>query len=118
MRIKQKYPRYFMAMLIALGGLGFLSFAVYYIVYLPVPVALQPLKVRVLTVLQLEQALTQEGFAVANEEINVYLDNSEESDILFQMIPGNVYEILEEGDEWIRVNFNNQEGWIKSENEN
>ncbi len=118
MRIKQKYPRYLVAMLIALGGLGFLLFAVYYIVYLPVPVALQPLKMRVLTVLQLEQILNQEGFVVASEEINIYLDNNEESDVLFQMIRGNVYEVLEVDNDWIRVNFNNQEGWIKIENEN
>jgi hypothetical protein len=52
---KTELPIYIVAVLIFLASLGFLAFAVYYIAFLPVPVAMQPLKSRILTTLQVEE---------------------------------------------------------------
>jgi hypothetical protein len=52
---KTELPIYIVAVLIFLASLGFLAFAVYYIAFLPVPIAMQPLKSRILTTLQVEE---------------------------------------------------------------
>ncbi len=65
---KIELPVLVVAILIFLSSMGFLAFAVYYIAYLPVPVAIKPLKVRVLTVLQVEDVLRKETTNIVQEE--------------------------------------------------
>lgn len=74
---KRELPVFVVAILIFLSSLGFLAFAVYYIVFLPVPMAMQPLKVRILTNIQLEEI--KEGAGLVQEEIDFSV---EEEDII------------------------------------
>ncbi len=67
---KRELPVLVVAVLIFLSSIGFLIFAVYYIAYLPVPMAMQPLKVRILTALKVEE--------VVREADKSLLENSEE----------------------------------------
>lgn len=57
---KKELPVFVVAILIFFSSLGFLAFAIYYIVFLPVPTVIQSLKVRILTTVQLEEA--KEGY--------------------------------------------------------
>ncbi len=53
---KNELPVYVVAILIFFSSLAFLGFAVYYIAFLPVPMIMQPLRIRLLTSLQAEDA--------------------------------------------------------------
>ncbi|MDA3814750.1 MAG: hypothetical protein PF549_00075 [Patescibacteria group bacterium] len=53
--INEKYSRWTMALLIFGFGMFFLGLIVYYIAFLPVPTPIQPLKVRIITWLNLEE---------------------------------------------------------------
>ncbi len=52
---KREYPLKLAAGIIVLFSLSLLGLAVYYIVYLPVPAPMQPLKARILTILDMEE---------------------------------------------------------------
>jgi hypothetical protein len=70
---KKELPVYIVATLIFLSSLAFLGFAVYYIAFLPVPMKMQPLKIRLLTVLQVDEAIEKKE--ILKEEI---IDETEE----------------------------------------
>ncbi len=65
---KIELPVFVVAILIFLASLGFLGFAVYYIAFLPVPMSMQPLRVRLLTTLQAEDAARSTGAVEVEEE--------------------------------------------------
>lgn len=65
--INEKYSRWTMALLIFGFGMFFLGLIVYYIVFLPVPTPIQPLKIRIITLLNLER---QENEIEPKEEID------------------------------------------------
>ncbi len=119
MAINERYLRYLTGFLIGLAGLALLFSAVYYIAYLPVPAAMHPLKMRVLTALQLEGVLEKEGIFLisSEEEMEVYLEPDEGSEVLFHTKPGKAYEILEEEEEWTKVKVEGEKGWIKENRE-
>ncbi len=54
---KVELPIYIVAILIFLSSVGFLVFAVYYMVYLPVPMVMQPLRIRILTAVQVDEVM-------------------------------------------------------------
>jgi hypothetical protein len=77
---KTELPIYIVAVLIFLASLGFLAFAVYYIAFLPVPVAMQPLKSRILTTLQVEE-VAREKEEVVETLVEEEGENLEESNL-------------------------------------
>ncbi len=113
--IRERYLRYLTALLIAVAGLGFFAFATYYIAYLPVPTAMQPLRVRILTALQLEDILERE--VVFEEEKEVYLEPSFDAEIISGTDPDRVYRRTEEKEEWLKIRVGEEEGWVPIDDE-
>ena len=120
---KEDIPLYVTAFFIAISGVGFLIFTVYYIAFLPVPAVMQPLRVRVLTTLQLEQAL-QEDISVITiiniEEgagLPVHRDPREESEVIGEASKGAYYEKLDEVNDWFLIQDEGGvvQGWIRRE---
>lgn len=119
----QKAPFYITAIFIAISGLGILFFTVYYIAFLPVPIPMEPLKVRVLTTLQLEEAQKQNMDVVEIVQLSdesktgIRAEPSKSSIIIFEVFKGDFYEKLEEKGEWIKIREkqDNGEGWIEKD---
>ena len=118
---EQDIPVYVTAVFIAVSGIGFLIFTVYYIAFLPIPTAMQPLRVRILTTLQLEQALednlTVVTIAGVDETLNVYANPDENSDVIAEVAEGAFYEKIGEQNGWVEVQDEDEtlQGWIKKE---
>ena len=119
--INQDIPVYVTAVFIAVSGIGFLIFTVYYIAFLPVPTAMQPLRVRILTTLQLEEALEDDLDIVtitnAEDGLNVYSEPDDSSEVIAEVIEGAFYEKIEEQNGWVKVQDEDEilQGWIKEE---
>ncbi len=114
---RQDMPVYVTAIFIAFSGIGFLIFTVYYIAFLPIPTPMQPLRVRVLTYLQLEQ-VREGGFEVVEvtnideeEDIGIRTEPDKERPIIFEVSGGEFYKKVEEKDEWVRLE--DQDGGVK-----
>ena len=120
-QVEQDIPVYVTAVFIAVSGIGFLIFTVYYIAFLPVPTAMQPLRVRILTTLQLEQALEDDLTVVTitgvDEALNVYSEPDDSSEVIAEVIEGAFYEKIEEQNGWVKVQDEDEtlQGWIKKE---
>jgi hypothetical protein len=70
--INEKYSRWTVAILIFGFGMFFLGLIVYYIAFLPVPTPIQPLKARIITILNLENAEQEnieESFEIEEVEV-------------------------------------------------
>ena len=119
--VEQDIPVYVTAVFIAVSGIGFLIFTVYYIAFLPVPTAMQPLRVRILTTLQLEQALEDDLTVVTitgvDETLNVYANPDENSNVIAEVTDGSFYEKIGEQNGWVEVQDEDTaiQGWIKEE---
>lgn len=117
----RKYPAYVVAVLIAMSGLAFLFFVIYYFAFLPVPSAMQPLRFRILTTVQLEQVINEKGTEIYQvvEETNLYAETNTEAEIISTAYKGNFYEQLNEEEGWIfveRIDAEETEpGWIQEE---
>jgi hypothetical protein len=72
--INEKYSRWMVALLIFGFGMFFLGLIVYYIAFLPVPTPMQPLKARIITFLNLENARQENN----NIEQDVEVEENEE----------------------------------------
>jgi hypothetical protein len=129
---RQDMPIYVTAIFIAFSGIGFLLFTVYYIAFLPIPTPMQPLKLRVLTFLQLEQ-VREGGFEVIKvvnvndqERVGIRTKPDKERPIIFEISGGEFYKKIEEEGDWVRLEDQNGgiKGWIEKkyievvENEN
>ncbi len=120
-KVKQEIPVYVTALFIALSGVAFLFFTVYYIAFLPVPAIMQPLRVRVLTTLQLEEALESDISFVEVIEAGsgeIYSQPDKESTTVARIAVGGYYEKLEEEGGWVRIRSRDVvfEGWIPADN--
>ena len=119
--INQNIPVYVTAVFIAVSGIGFLIFTVYYIAFLPVPTAMQPLRVRILTTLQLEEALEDDLDIVtivnAEDGLDVYSEPDDSSEVIAEVIEGAFYEEVERSNDWIKIRDEEEtlQGWIKEE---
>ncbi len=117
-RKRQKMPMYVTAAFIALSGVGILLFTVYYIAFLPVPTVMQPLRVRVLTTLQLEQALEGdlELVIITTEEspLDTYESPDEDSEVVTTVSDGGVYEKIDEEEGWVKIRDEEKtfEAWL------
>ncbi len=115
-------PVYVTALFIALAGLGFLAFALYYLIYLPVPTPIYPLKTRVLIMLGMEadrevEVVQTFGVVVSEEEVPVYFENNNESEVILMVSPEETYTVLQEEDGWYKIVLENDyaEGWINQQ---
>ena len=118
---RQDIPLYVTAVFIAVSGIGFLIFTVYYIAFLPIPAAMQPLRVRILTTLQLEEALEDDLDIVtivnAEDGLDVYSEPDDSSEVIAEVIEGAFYEEVERSNDWIKIRDEEEtlQGWIKEE---
>ena len=118
---RQDIPLYVTAVFIAVSGIGLLIFTVYYIAFLPVPNAMQPLRVRVLTALQLEQALNEGLDIVMIKEgegpVSLHQDPDEDSQIVGQLARGGFYQLLDHEDGWVELQDEQEiaRGWVKED---
>lgn len=118
-RDEQQIPFYVTAIFIAVSGVGFLIFTVYYIAFLPVPTAMQPLRMRVLTTLQLEEALENNidiVTVVADQKISVYAEPNSDSEIIAELAEAGFYQRIDEEDEWTKIESEEgaMTGWVES----
>ncbi len=122
---KPEIPLYVMATFVALSGVGFLIFTIYYIAFLPIPSQMEPLKIRVLTALQLERALEEARkdtvMIVFDQEerssVPIYESPDESSEEVSVALYGDLYKQVDSQGEWVQVEFGTdfKVGWIKKE---
>ncbi len=115
-------PVYVSAAFIALAGLGFLALSLYYIIYLPVPTLMQPLKTRVLLVLGMEEAKKQiveeERYVVSvieEESVPAHAEPNEDSEVFIELPPGSTYTVLQKIEGWYKIMLENgyTEAWVR-----
>ncbi len=123
---KEKLPLYVTALFIALSGVSLLVFTVYYIAFLPVPHEMQPLRVRILTTLRLENILEEN---LADYVVIVEYDDSQEVSVLsepeagadtsFTALTGEFHEEIERSNGWVKIRgrFGDrvEQGWLPEE---
>ncbi len=115
-------PVYVTAVFIAFAGIGFLALSIYYIIYLPVPAAMQPLKTRLVVTLGLQEMTEVERLPVAvtvygDENVFVYLEPNNDSEVIAIVVPDTSYAVLQKEGEWYRVEIEGEhgEGWINEQ---
>ena len=120
---KSKYKSVLVVSLfITIAGLVLLGLSIYYLIYLPVPAPIQPLQDRVLTEMQQEgiqeEEVEVEDRAIILEEIDgadVYDGPGEEQEVLGVVEPGESYRATGQSAGWVRIEFEDTEGWIDSQ---
>lgn len=107
------------ALFIAISGVMFLGLAVYYLIYLPVPAPIQPLKQRVL--LFMDDSPGMETIDVVTirsdieEVIYIYKGPGEAQDVIAEAMPGERYRATTQLSGWWRIVVGDTEGWVKGE---
>lgn len=118
---EEKIPLYVTAIFIAVSGIGFLIFTVYYIAFLPVPTPMYPLRIRVLTTLQLEKALQEDTdfVTIINSEdgLPVYVEPNKDSDVVAKLANAGFYTKVKSEDGWTKIQSEDgmTTGWVESE---
>ncbi len=123
---KEKLPLYVTALFIALSGVSLLVFTVYYIAFLPVPHEMQPLRVRILTTLRLENILEENlaDYVVIveyddSQEVSVLSEPEAGADTAFTALTGEFYEEIERSNGWVKIRgrFGDrvEQGWLPEE---
>jgi type IV pilus assembly protein PilM len=104
------------ALFIAISGLIFLALAAYYLIYLPVPAPIQPLKQRVLTHLDGDSGVEIIDVAVVKTELEepayVRRGPGSEQEIIGEAVAGERYQATTQLAGWVRIVFGEREGWI------
>ncbi len=107
------------AIFIAIAGIMFLVLAAYYLIYLPVPAPIQPLKHRVLLHLDDDKVVYTVDVAVVRDDgegvVFVRRGPGETQEVIGEAIPGESYEVTAQLAGWVRVKFEEGEGWIYGE---
>ncbi len=103
------------ALFIAIAGIMFLGLSAYYLIYLPVPAPIQPLKQRVLLQIEdrsggiVEMAVIKKE---PEEEPLVRRGPGREQEVIGEATPGQSYEATAQLAGWVRIKFGEEEGWI------
>ena len=118
---KQDMPVYVSAIFIFLAGVSFLFLTVYYIAFLPIPPSMQPLRVRILTFLQLEKAKGNNRVMVIltnNKEVKLFSEPSKQADVIYTISNQGLYKEVEKRDEWVKIELKDSSttGWIEKKN--
>ena len=105
------------ALFVAVAGLVLLGLSIYYLVYLPVPAPIQPLRDRVLMEIEEhEETIDVAIIREEGEEVSVYEGPGEEQDVIAEAELGETYPATGMRGEWVRVRIDDDtEGWIMSE---
>ncbi|MDA3814751.1 MAG: pilus assembly protein PilM, partial [Patescibacteria group bacterium] len=108
------------AIFITIAGFLLLGLSIYYLIYLPVPAPMQPLKSRILLILEDEKAETIDVAFIVDElkeEATVHAGPGEESEVVGYVNSGEFYQATGQRSGWVRIKFSEeQEGWIYREN--
>ncbi len=118
---KQKVPLYVSITFIVLFVFGFLFMSIYYISFLPIPAEMQPYRIQILTMLNLDRILREDAGVImvpASEAgVNVYRGPHTDSEIIGIITEGGFYEKTDQIEGWIEVNLRGEitRGWIRSE---
>jgi type IV pilus assembly protein PilM len=108
------------AIFIVIAGFLLLGLSVYYLVYLPVPAPMQPLKSRILLVLEDETVETIDVVFISDDiekEIVVYSGPGEDSEVIdYDIGPGEFYIATGQRAGWIRIKIEDREVWINGSN--
>lgn len=104
----EKLPGYLTSLMIAFAGLGFFIFSLWYIVNFPVPYPMQPLKQRLVVMLQVEQAKldVKDFVTIAGDEVYGYTEPSYESEEI-GLIEAGEYELVDSIDGWSQIILDN-----------
>ncbi len=106
------------ALFIAIAGVMFLGLAAYYLIYLPVPAPIQPLKQRVLLQLDGGDSQVMDVVIIKNEldeEPVVRRGPGREQEVIGEVVPGETYQATAQLAGWIRIKMGDIEGWIYGE---
>lgn len=107
------------SLVVALSGLFLLSLSIFYLVFLPVPPAMVPLKHRVMTQFYLEEdkeeLLIKIREEYAENGINIYALPGERSDVLYTATVDDEMELLQKIDVWYKLKVAGIEGWTSEE---
>jgi len=100
----EKLPGYLTSIMIALAGVGFFVFSLWYIVNFPVPYPLQPLKQRMVVIFQVEQAKLDAGdfVVIEGDKVYGYMEPDDDSGDAVLVASGE-YEKIEEVDGWVQI---------------
>ncbi|MEA2092655.1 MAG: pilus assembly protein PilM, partial [Patescibacteria group bacterium] len=104
------------AVFIVIAGFLLLGLSIYYLIYLPVPAPMQPLKSRILLALEDEKVETIDVVFISDdieEEIVVYSGPGEDSEVIdYNVSSGEFYIATGQRAGWIRIKIEDREGWI------
>ncbi len=106
---------FLVALFIVIAGLLLLGMAVYYLVYLPVPAPMQPLKNRIMLVLEESKNEMVDVAFISDdteEEIAVYNGPGDESGVVGYVSSGEIYMATGQRAGWVRITMEDNEGWI------
>ena len=106
---------FLVALFIVIAGLLLLGMAVYYLVYLPVPAPMQPLKNRIMLVLEESKNEMVDVAFISDdteEEITVYNGPGDESGVVGYVSSGEIYMATGQRAGWVRITMEDNEGWI------
>lgn len=107
------------SLFIMIAGLILLGLSIYYLIYLPVPAPIQPLKNRILLQFDQEKQVKTADVAIVKSDIAeclVYEGPGQESEIIGQAEPGARYKATGQRSGWVRVQLDEgKEGWIYSD---
>lgn len=104
---------------VALSGLVLLGLSLFYLVYLPVPAPMAPLKQRVVTTFYLEKDNQELAVKIRDEfvesGINIYALPGERSEVIYTATTADEIELLQKIDIWYKVKIDSIEGWASEE---
>jgi type IV pilus assembly protein PilM len=100
---------------VALSGIALLSLSIFYLIYLPVPPPMQPLKYRMMNVFPLEgeEKTVRIKSEFSGQEINVFKTPGEESEVVFTVTDQDVLKLLQNIGVWYKIKLGDNEGWIQ-----
>lgn len=104
---------------VALSGLVLLGLSLFYLVYLPVPAPMAPLKQRVITTFYLEKDNQELTVKIRDEfvesGISIYALPGERSEVIYTATTADEIELLQKIDIWYKVKIGSIEGWASEE---
>lgn len=105
----------FGAILFVLFGFLLLIGSIFYLNFLPVPPEMIPLKQRVLLVPKEEKEIiivrVVEEFA--GQEVPIFAEPDEKAEIIVKVTGGDILELIEKKEGWLKVKVGGKQGWIK-----
>ncbi|HQB85305.1 MAG TPA: pilus assembly protein PilM [Candidatus Pacearchaeota archaeon] len=107
------------SVVVALSGLVLLGLSLFYLVYLPVPAPMVPLKQRVITTFYLEKDNQELTVKIRDEfvesGISIYALPGERSEVIYTATTADEIELLQKIDIWYKVKIGSIEGWASEE---